>query len=318
MDAAFDGNLVTAEALQRQLRFLKSNYNVISPEDALAWTLDKFPLPPRAVLLTCDDGLLNNLTEMLPVLQQEEVRCLFFVTGASAGEARSTLWYEDLFLILLRAPAGKFEISQERVVLSGELASREQRHGIWWGAVKRLSQFDAETRSAFVCSAGRQFRVSLQQHTANASSPLCRRFGLLTLTELRTLAAAGMTIGAHTMSHPLLSQMPPELARAEIVECKAKIENGLQKQIWAFAYPFGDAASVTSQVLAMPKEAGYAAAFVNFGGGLGCDLPRWALPRVHVTAEMSLPELEAHVSGFYARMRRRAGRGAQPLEAAQT
>ena len=48
----------------------------------------------------------------------------------------------------------------------------------------------------------------------------------------------------------------------------------------------------------MAQDAGFAAAFLNFGGGLGVDLPPFALPRVHVTSEMSLAEFEAHVPAF--------------------
>jgi peptidoglycan/xylan/chitin deacetylase (PgdA/CDA1 family) len=112
------------------------------------------------------------------------------------------------------------------------------------------------------------------------------------------------------MSHPMLSQLAIDAARAEIVECRARLESALQKRVWAFAYPFGDAQSVTPQVLAIPKEAGYEAAFLNYGGGLGVHLSPYALPRIHVTAEMGLAEFEAHVSGFYARLQRRARRSA--------
>src|SRR5271154_6537407 len=69
VDAALDGNLVSAETLRRQLRLLKSNYDVVSPEDVLAWLEGGRKLPARAVLVTCDDGLLNHLRDMLPVLQ---------------------------------------------------------------------------------------------------------------------------------------------------------------------------------------------------------------------------------------------------------
>lgn len=316
VDAGFDGNLVTAESLRQQLRLLKSNYSLISPEETLAWRQGTFELPPRAVLLTCDDGLLNHLTDMLPVLQQEKVCCLFFVTGASATETRSTLWYEELFLLLLRAPAGKFEVSSAGVVIRAELSSREQRGAVWWDAVKRLSQVDGEARRAFLQAASERLGAGLTQKIADADSPSCRRFGLMTLPELRTLANAGMTIGAHTLSHPMLSQMPANLARVEITECKTKLEGALQKRIWAFAYPFGDPASVTPQVLMIAKEAGYSAAFMNYGGGLGAQLPPWGLPRIHVTSEMSLAELEAHVSGFHTRLQHRMGRSSSAPEAA--
>jgi len=307
IDDAFDGNLVSADALHKQLRLLKANYNVISPDDALAWREGRFELPPRAVLLTCDDGLLNNLTDMLPVLQQENLRCIFFVTGASAGDQRTRLWYEDLFLVFRSALAGKFEIESEAIVLRGQLGSRALRRASWWDAVKELSQVGAETRLSFVRAASSQLGVELSP-IGGADDSSCRRFGLLTLSELRALAAAGMTIGAHTMSHPLLSQLPLDLARGEIVDCRAKLEAALQTRVWAFAYPFGDAASVTPRVMAIPQEAGYTAAFLNFGGGLGANLPPYALPRIHVTSEMNLAELDALVSGFHARLQRYAGR----------
>ena len=308
IDAVFDGNLVKAEALRVQLRLLKANYNVISPGDVLAWLEGRFELPPRAVLLTCDDGLLNNLTDMLPVLQREDLRCLFFVTGASAGDQRITLWYEDLFLAFLSAPAGEFEIVFEGVAIRGELGSRQLRRAKWWDAVKALSRVGAGTRRSLVRAASSQLGVDLPQSIGGADDSSCRRFGLLTLPELRALAVAGMTIGAHTMSHPLLSQLPLDLAGGEVVDCRARLEAALQTRVWAFAYPFGDAASVTPQVLALPQEAGYAAAFLNFGGGLGANLPPYALPRIHVTSEMNLAELDAHVSGFHARLQRYAGR----------
>lgn len=308
IDAGFDGNLITADALRKQLRLLKANYNVISPEDALAWREGRFELPRRAVLLTCDDGLLNNLTDILPVLQQENLRCLFFVTGASAGDQRTTLWYEDLFIVFQSASAGEFEIASEGVAIRGEFRSQKPRNVEWWDAVKRLSQVTAETRRSFVRTASRQLGVDLPQRMGGADDAYCRRFGLLTLPELRALASAGMTIGAHTMSHPLLSQLPLDRARDEVVNCRTQLEAALQTRVWAFAYPFGDTASVTPQVLAMPQEAGYAAAFLNFGGGLGASLPAYALPRIHVTAEMNLAEFDAHVSGFHARLQEYAGR----------
>ena len=316
IDPAFDGSLVSAETLRWQLCLLKAHYNVIAPEDALAWCEGRRELPLRAVLLTCDDGLLNNLTDMLPVLQQEELRCLFFVTGSSTGEVRTMLWYEELFLIFLRAPAGHFEISLDEVAIRGELCARAQRRALWWGTVKRLSQVDAETRESFLRAARIQFGFASRQGLDENDVLSCRRFGLMTRVELRELAFAGMTIGAHTLSHPMLSQAPLELARTEIAESGARLEAVLEQRVWAFAYPFGDPGSVTPQVLAMAKDAGYEAAFLNSGGGLGVDLPRHAMPRMHVTSETGLAEFEAHVSGFYARMQRMAGR-ASPGEMAQ-
>jgi peptidoglycan/xylan/chitin deacetylase (PgdA/CDA1 family) len=177
----------------------------------------------------------------------------------------------------------------------------------WWDAVKQLSQVTSQARGSLLQAARSQLGAEGQRDFDLSNPASCRRFGLMTVDELRQLAA-GMTIGAHTLSHPLLSQTPPEVAREEIFGSKAALESALQKRVWALAYPFGDPQSVTPQVLAMAREAGFAAAFLNYGGGLGTALPYDSLPRIHVTAGMSLSEFDAHVSGFYARLHR-MGRG---------
>ena len=70
LDPALDGSLVSAEALRSQIRLLQRKYSVISAQQFQEWCLNQRALPPRPVLLTCDDGLQNNFTDMLPVLQE--------------------------------------------------------------------------------------------------------------------------------------------------------------------------------------------------------------------------------------------------------
>jgi peptidoglycan/xylan/chitin deacetylase (PgdA/CDA1 family) len=302
VDAAFDGNLIRAETLRRQIRFLKGKYNIVSPEAAFSFFASGEKLPSRAVLLTCDDGLLNCLTDMLPVLTEEKVQCLFFVTGASASETRSTLWHEELFLIFLRAPSGPFSAACQGILIEEKLEGREQRRGAWWRWVQRLSQLDSERRSSVVKQLRDYFGLCESSAVGLPDSAICRRSGLMIRDELRKLQSAGMTIGAHSCSHPMLSQQQPELAYEEISRSREVLGAALSTDVWAFAYPFGDPPSITPRICDMAEKAGYTAAFVNFGGGLGRKLPAYACPRIHVTKGMTFGEFEAHVCGFYERM----------------
>jgi len=317
IDPGFDGSLITASVFRSQLRLLKKKYNVISPDEMRFWAGSGSQLPPRAALLTCDDGFLNNLTEMIPVLQDEGLRCLFFVTGQSALQQRTMLWYEKLLLMFLRARTGEFHLSSGDSEIAGSLGDREQRRKVWWSAVKRLSQVDAQSREQFLVSAHSYFGLedSLDLYLETYAETL-RHFCLMTSAELRQLSAFGMTVGAHTLTHPVLSQLPPELAWSEIADSRARLEAVLGKKIWAFAYPFGDAASVSPRIISMTKQAGFDAAFMNVGGGLGVNLPMHTLPRVHVNAGMSLSEFEAHVSGFYESLQRGFRRAPQELPVA--
>lgn len=315
IDDALDGNLVPAETLRRQLRLLRKHYNIISSEDFLAWREGRFTLPERAVFITCDDGLLNCLTDMLPVLQEEQVRCLFFVTGASAEPTRSTLWYEDLFLLFLRAPAGKLEISGAGIAIQIELGSRVQRRSAWWNTVKQLSEFSDPERKSFVLLM--YSKIGGEREAAVEASVQSRRFELMTLPELQKLMSSGMSIGAHTQSHPMLSRARAPLVREEIMGCKMRLESALGQAVWALAYPFGNPESINASTVQISQEAGFKAAFVNFGGGLGADLPPFALPRVHVTSNMGLGELEAQISGFHSHWQGRAHRNPRKLGTAR-
>ena len=84
--------------------------------------------------------------------------------------------------------------------------------------------------------------------------------------------------------------------------------------MWAFGYPFGNAATVTGRDLRLAERAGFRCAFMNAGGGFGAKINRFALPCVHVTADMSLAEFEAHISGFYRALRKKL-LGGDELEA---
>ena len=309
VDPTIDGSLVKAETFRFQLRLLKKNYNVISPDQLLHWCENECNLPPRAVLVTCDDGLLNAATEMLPILQEQKVSCLFFALGLSASDSPGMLRYEELYLMLLAAPAGAFSVALNGLEIVGDLGTGEQRRALWRQLLRFLFKCDCEGSSQFMelmrlkLGLGANWKAAYLGDTARI-----RRFSLMSANELRVLLSAGMAIGAHTLSHPMLSQLPAEKAKFEIAEGRKRLETALRAPIWAFAYPFGGSDSVSSRELVMAQEAGFKSAFLSFGGGFGADLPRYALPRIHVTSEMNLAEFEAHVSGFHNSLQRKLGR----------
>ena len=69
--------------------------------------------------------------------------------------------------------------------------------------------------------------------------------------------------------------------------------------------PLEICACVTDREQKLAERAGFSCAFLNVGGGLGAPMPRFALPRVHISGAMNLGEFEAHVSGFYRSLRQR-------------
>ena len=214
-----DGNLVQSEVFRQQIQFLKSHYHVVHPDDFRAWIEQGKQLPPRAVLVTCDDGLVNTLTDMLPVLHSEGVSCLFLVTAASCSDEPGMLWYEELYHLMRNKPliAPDLQLPAEEGPESPSSTSFQAR---WWSAVRKASRLDAKARADW---------MDKVRHHCGPTQALRseRRWRLLNIAELRQMAEAGMSIGAHTLSHPVLSLCSEEEARREIQESKNNLERAL-------------------------------------------------------------------------------------------
>jgi peptidoglycan/xylan/chitin deacetylase (PgdA/CDA1 family) len=205
----------------------------------------------------------------------------------------------------MAAPAGNLEVQQLR--LAATLGSMEERRATWWAWVRELSSYSCELRRSVVQEIRAKAGLA-RDPLASLDEPQRRRFGLLNSDGVRQLVRAGMTVGAHTLSHPVLANAPRDEAWKEIQQGRAALHAVTGTDVWALAYPFGDLAAVGVREFEMAKQAGYECAFMNCGGGLAASFARFAIPRVHVAADMTLGEFEAHVSGFHEKLRQRFGR----------
>jgi peptidoglycan/xylan/chitin deacetylase (PgdA/CDA1 family) len=307
VDPFLDNTLITIECFRAQLRMLKQHYNVISPDRFRAWLQGTEDLPERAVLITCDDGLLNNLTVMAGVLKEEGLQCMFFAIGLSLEPAPKMLWYVELYLMLMACRTQTLPFEWNGVEVPAIESEPEMRRAQWLRFIADLSPFDALQRAEFLQKAQHCWELASDWRTQYLNDPLLsQRFQVLSAADVRHLADAGMTIGAHTLSHPELCRQAEELARREIGDCRSKLANCTGRAVWSLAYPFGNPGAVAEREFRLAQEAGYECAFMNISGKVA-ECNRFTLPRVHVTADMSLEVYEAHVSGFHESLRRKLG-----------
>jgi peptidoglycan/xylan/chitin deacetylase (PgdA/CDA1 family) len=303
-DRLLDGNLIRRDVFQKQVRILKSRYNVIHPEELNSCLARHDSLPPNSILITCDDGLLNNVTDMLPVLKEEGLYCLFFVTTDTIKKPIPTLlWHEELYL-LLKSGSGK---AIRTPVEASLVKNKNRRREVWLQLVKEFSKVGHEKRQDLIDHLRQELGLIKEWNTVfEENVALKQRYKLLSLSDLELLRDAGMILGSHTCTHPILSLLPSNIAQYEMEESRRKLEQELGIQVWALSYPFGDPASVTSREVALAERAGYTCAFVNSGGLVPPQLERpFHLQRVHVSADMTMAEFEAHVSGFHGMLQKK-------------
>lgn len=98
--------------------------------------------------------------------------------------------------------------------------------------------------------------------------------------EVRELVRMGFDIGGHTVNHVNLGKVSPEEARREIVGCKEQIEREINREITAFAYPFGRKDCINNTAIKIISDAGFSCCCSGFGGKITSNSKIYSLQRV--------------------------------------
>jgi len=118
----------------------------------------------------------------------------------------------------------------------------------------------------------------------------------LTWAQVREMHAHGIEFGSHTLTHPMLSQIPPDQARHEIADSKRVIEDKLGAPVSVFCYPRGD---FDESVRRIVREEGYLAACTTLPGVNDPRTDLFALRRTYVSRRDTSREFAKKVAGAY-------------------
>jgi hypothetical protein len=126
-------------------------------------------------------------------------------------------------------------------------------------------------------------RESLRAQLRRAVTPGATRDYMLRWQDLEEMQRLGMTIGAHTLTHPNLPSAGIEAATDEIAGSKALIERQLGSPVTLFSYPNGGAERYhTPQLQHVVAQSGFVAACTSRNGFAGADSDLFALQRIEV------------------------------------
>ncbi len=246
-------------------------------------------LPERAVAVTFDDGYADNLHAAAPALARHAIPATVFVTAGMVGSNRE-FWWDDVervafASVLPAAPPPGLTIPWDpsdgnavrgEAVDGWNIASRvdpSPRHRLYRAFALALHP---------LATALRDVRVATWRAWAGVPADGRATHRVVTEAELRALAASpGISVGAHTVTHPSLAHIPATEQSREMAESRAWLERTLGMPVRALAYPFGTAGDVSgATVRAASAICDYALA--NEPGAAWRWSSRWRLPRVLV------------------------------------
>jgi peptidoglycan/xylan/chitin deacetylase (PgdA/CDA1 family) len=102
---------------------------------------------------------------------------------------------------------------------------------------------------------------------------------MLNWDDVQGLMGLGVTIGAHTVSHPILSRLTDEEARVEVFDSRRMIEAACGRAPRAFAYPNGRPEDYSPAIQTLVREAGFTCAVTTTFGVNTMSTPPYELRR---------------------------------------
>ncbi len=225
-------------------------------------------LPPRALAITFDDGYADNHDVALPILQRHGLPATFFVATGFLDGGRM---FNDTVIESVRRCslpqldlAGTVAAGLGVLPLSG-LPDRRAAIGRIIGATKYLPLVE---RSDWVAAVAERSGARLPDDLMMRSE------------QVRALHRAGMTVGAHTVSHPILARLDAASARSEIAQGRSDLEAIIGDRVGLFAYPNGKPGEdYAPETVGLVRELGFDAAVSTTWGSARPANDPFQLPR---------------------------------------
>lgn len=262
-DPLFPGE-VDAVTFERQMRLLKSSFNIISLSEAVERMRSK-TLPPRAACVTFDDGYADNAEIALLILRKLNIPATFFVATGFLNGGR--MW-NDTVIELVRGAQGE-ELNLEQVGFGRlDIADVPQRQHAIATLIGKLKYLPLKERQVQIDAICNHLQPTLPDNLMMRSA------------QVRELHDAGMEIGGHTVNHPILARLDASSARREIAEGKEALEGIIGAPIRLFAYPNGKPSQdYLTEHVEIVKDLGFEAAVSTAWGAIPSDPDLYQLPR---------------------------------------
>jgi peptidoglycan/xylan/chitin deacetylase (PgdA/CDA1 family) len=248
-------------------------------------------LPDRSVVVTFDDGYADNLYNAKPLLERYDIPATVFVITGYMGHNRE-FWWDELERLFLRPDAlpEKLDLSVNGSTYHWQLDaagnhSEEAFRRRWRPGEETSSSYHSLRKSLWkllrpMADEERQRALRELRGWAGVEAVVRPSHRPLSLEEVVALGEGGLVeVGAHTVTHPALRKLSPDLQRDEISGSKSRLEAILDRPVIGFSYPYG---ILSEQTVGIVQKAGFSCACSTRADAVRISSERFQLPRVEV------------------------------------
>lgn len=252
------------QRFEQLMVWLREWFNILPLEEAVE-RLQKGDLPARSAAITFDDGYADNATHALPILKKHHLPATFFIT---TGFLNAKLMWNDVVIESIRN-ARVDELDASFVGLGERrIDGADNKREVLQRLIPAIKHRLPKERDDLVA-------IILERCNPRSMPSL-----MMNDRQILELRDAGMTIGAHTKTHPILANLDPIAAISEIDESRLYLASLLKQKIELFAYPNGkidqDYNAGTCEIV---KSLGFSAAVSTNWGYSTSQTDLFQLPR---------------------------------------
>jgi len=235
-------------SLRQQFEFFSQNFNVVTMEQVIAAVKGNIELPGNALLLTFDDGYIDNYTYAFPLLEEFGFQGSFFIPGKTFS-THQLLDVNKVHYILAAAETTTLvQELKERLNYYRGIEFEYPSNVELWDKYAKANRFDDEG----VVFVKRVLQTAIPEKARNLiSSDLFKaHIGVseeqlayelyMTEDEIRTLKRHGMFIGIHGYDHYWLGNLTEKELKKDIDMALETLDEFIDSSAWVMNYPYGN------------------------------------------------------------------------------
>jgi len=254
--AQFDmlgGIIHSTEVFRGQMEIIARYFRPASLEDVVHFVRGEKDPKPRSVVVTFDDGYLDNYEVARPVLDEFGIPGVFYAVVDCVNQQKLPWPAQLRHMFLTGKSASWSDPAGKRLALD----TREERLQAYAAAANLCARFSGAAQRGFLDSVGNE----LQAPAMAPGQPM------MSWEQIRILDRKGHTVGSHTMSHPSMAQVDAKEAEMEFAESKRRLEHELGRPMVHFSYPCPAARPYwADHTRTLSEKTGYLSAVTTAGG----------------------------------------------------
>lgn len=263
--------VVSPENFAKHMDVIRRHYRPLRLLD-LVDALEHRSIPDRGVVITFDDGYIDNFAQALPILEECCIPATIFVTAGIVDIGRE-FWWDELARNVLNPDIlpKENEIPFQGQSYHLSTGSWEERNRALSALHLLLKPMGFEEREIFLND------LAVWAGRTRVGRPGYRSMNSVELHELSQHEL--IDIGAHTVTHPQLSALSLKEQILEIAGSRERLELITGKPVESFAYPYGTREDFDSNSVSISRSNGFRAVCSTVPGKVTLDTKLLEIPR---------------------------------------